>query len=259
MSFMGKVAVVTGASSGIGEQTAHDLATAGATLCLAARREDRLREVTESLPGTGHTFLVTDVSDRGQVRSLGAHVADVHGRCDVLVNNAGFSYGGAFRGTDSIADIEAMMNTNFYGAVYATGELLPLLERSAPSHVVSVASVAGRVGVGNASGYSASKFALVGWSEALRFELEPRGVYVSLVEPGPIPTEGFPQSDLRGNPVLRYALGTTKDVSKAIIDAIEGRKMQRVVPRAYYLVQLPRIVAPRLFRFAMRKVVNRRA
>jgi short-subunit dehydrogenase len=115
------------------------------------------------------------------------------------------------------------------------------------------------VGLGNASGYSASKFALVGWSEGLRFELEPRGVYVSLVEPGPIPTEGFPQSDLKGHVLLRFALGTTKDVSKAVFDAIEGRRMQRVVPRAYYFAQLPRILAPRLFRLAMRKIVNRRA
>lgn len=253
-----KVCVITGASSGIGERTAFDLATEGNVVVLAARREDRLKEVLAGLPGEGHSYFVTDVSDHDSVRSLADHVRSNHSRCDALINNAGFSEGGAFRGPDSIPDIAKMMDTNFYGAVFCTAELLPLLEAAAPSSVVNVASIAGRVGLGNASGYSASKFALVGWSEGLRYELEPRGISVGLVEPGPIPTEGFPQSDLRGHRLLRYAIGTTEDVSKAIRAVIDHRKAKRAVPRFYHLAQFPRLIVPPLHRWVMKALVNRR-
>lgn len=253
-----KVCVVTGASSGIGERTAMDLAADGYRVVLAARREDRLKEVLAGLPGEGHSYLVTDVSDRDSVKALADHVRTTYGRCDALINNAGFSDGGAFRGPDSIGDITKMMETNFMGAVYCTAELLDLLEVAAPSSVVNVASIAGRVGLGNASGYSASKFALVGWSEGVRYELEPRGIYVGLVEPGPIPTEGFPQSDLRGHPVLRFAIGTTEDVSAAIRAVIDRRKAKRAVPRFYHLAQFPRLLVPPVHRWVMRSWVNRR-
>lgn len=259
MSLDGKVCVVTGASSGIGERTAQDLAARGAVVCLAARREERLQEVAGALGGEKHSYVVTDVSDHSQVERLAEHVSDTYGRCDVLVNNAGFSRGRSFRGTSSVEDVRAMMDTNFFGAVYCTAHLLPLLERAAPSHVVNVASVAGRVGFGNASGYCASKFALVGWSEGIRYELEPRGVHVGLVEPGPIPTEGFPQSDLKGHPLLRYVTGSVEDVSRSILGAIEGNKASSTVPGLYYFAQLPRIVAPPLFRYAVKNIVSRRA
>jgi uncharacterized protein len=254
------VCVITGASSGIGRRTALHLAAAGAVVCAAARREERLQSLIAECGGGGggHSYVVTDVSERDQVRRLASHVEGTYGRCDVLINNAGF--GGdhtPLQDPGAISDLEAVMATNFFGAVYCTAELLPMLEAAAPSTIVNVASIAGRIAVGGTSAYNASKFALVGWSEALHYELASRGVYVSLVEPGLIPTEGFPQRELVGNPLLRLVLGTQEQVSGAILEAIVHRRIERTVPRWYYLARVPRLLTPRLYRYALRKVTAR--
>lgn len=260
MDLAGKVCVLTGASSGIGRQTALDLASEGARVCIAARREDRLKALAAELGGEpkGHSWKRTDVSRRADARALAQHVESTYGRCHVLVNNAGFGINRPFNGPTAIEDVEKIMATNFLGAVYTTGELLPLLERSTPSHVVNVASMAGRVAGGSPSSYTASKFALVGWSETVHFELEPRGIYVSSVEPGLIPTEGFPQEDIKSDPLMRFVLGSVEEVSGAILDAIKHRKVQRVVPRWYYLLQIPRLVVPPLYRLGQKKIAGPR-
>ena len=204
----------------------------------------------------GHSYVVTDVSDRQQVRALSEHVGNTYGRIDVLVNNAGVAGREGFSGPDAIGDIERVMATNFLGAVYCTGEFLPLLEASAPSHVVNVASMAGRLATPGVPAYVASKFALVGWTESLYPELAQRGVYMSSVEPGFIPTEGFPQKNMTQDKVMKHLLGTDAQVSAAIRDAIAHRKPQRVVPRWYYLLQLPRVLSPRLYRFGAEKIAE---
>lgn len=251
----GKVCVVTGASSGIGWATAHALARQGAIVCGAARREERLHELLTEL-GTerGHSTWVADVSDVGSIRSLARHVRDTYGRCDVLVNNAGFSAEVPLDEDGAVESIESVMATNFFGVVRCTAELLPLLISSAPSHVVNVASVAGRLATG-APAYTASKFAVVGWSESLHFQLEDKGVFVSSVEPGIIPTEGFPATDIAADRWLRYTMGTADGVADAIIDAIVSRKLQRTIPRWYYLLQTPRLLVPPLYRLVQRKLV----
>ena len=149
------------------------------------------------------------------------------------------------------------MSINFFGAAYCVTEFLPLLEASAPASIVNVASVAGRLAVGTPS-YTASKFALVGWSESLSYGFAERGVYVSLVEPGFVPTEGFPQSDLVNDRFAKHILGTTEQVSAAIRDAIDHRKVQRTVPRWYYALQVPRLLAPGVFRAGVKKLYGGR-
>jgi short-subunit dehydrogenase len=133
-----------------------------------------------------------------------------------------------------------------------------LLERSAPANVVNVTSVAGRVAVGGLAAYCASKFALVGWSEALHPELARREIYVSSVEPGFIPTEGFPQVDMVNDPFMKHLLGTDAGVSAAVQDAVVNRKPTRVVPRWYYLTQVPKVLTPGLFRMAATKMMGAR-
>ena len=257
-SYRDKTCVITGASSGIGRAAAIDLAQRGAVICATARREEKLRELVESLPGLDHSFKVCDVSDREQVGALGAHVRDVHGRCDILINNAGFS---RYRplGTDgSVEALESVLRTNFLGAVYCTNEMLDLLKEARPGHVVNIASVAGRIPLGGNAAYTASKFALVGWSEAMYTELAAYDIFVSTVEPGPVPTEGFPQKGLVEHPIFRLAVASTDDVAAAIRNAIEKRKIHRTVPRPYYLAQLLRIAAPRPWRALQNKVVGAR-
>ena len=253
-----KVCVVTGASSGIGRATAVRLRAEGATVCAAARREERLQDLMDQLGGTPHSYVVADVTDQDQVRRLGTHIADVYARCDVLINNAGIPGRRlALRDPGAVGDLERVIATNFFGAVYCTAALLPLLQRSAPSSVVNIASVAGRIAVGGAPAYTASKFALVGWSEALHYELAPSGIRVTLVEPGFVSTEAFPQSDLVANPVLRRILATDDQVAGTIIDAIAAHSFQRTVPRWYYFLQVPRVITPALFRAGVRTVMRR--
>jgi uncharacterized protein len=252
----GKIAVVTGASSGIGRRTALDLAAAGATIVAAARREDRLQELVAHLGelSAGHSYRVTDVSKQSDAQTLARHVEERHGRCDILVNNAGFSRDAPLDSPDAAHVVEQVMATNFFGTVYCTQAFLPLLERSAPSHVVVVASVAGRLAFGAVAPYVASKFALVGWSESMYRELGRKGVHIGLVEPGPVRTEGFPHKALVNHPLLRYVVADEADVSKAVRQVIAKGKLQRTVPRWFYLLQFFRWATPPLYRSVQAKV-----
>ena len=258
MGLSGKICVITGASSGIGRRTALDLAAEGAKVCAAARRQDRLEQLLDEMGASeaGHSYRVVDVADHGQVSELVRHVETTYGRLDVLINNAGMGMEARFTGPESIPDVQRVLQTNFLGAVYCTGEFLPLLTDSAPSSIVNVASMAGRLAPGGIPAYAASKFALVGWSESLLWDLEDLGICVSSIEPGFVPTEGFPQDDLKQDPILRHTLTSVEQVSAAIRDAIRKRKLQRVVPRWYYAMQLPRLLAPPVWQLAMRRLVK---
>jgi NAD(P)-dependent dehydrogenase (short-subunit alcohol dehydrogenase family) len=259
MDFRDKVCVITGASSGIGRRLALDLGAAGAQVCAAARREERLRSLIKELAGDRHSLVATDVSDRAACGRLADHVRDRYGRCDVLVNNAGFSLGGSFDGPAALERLHEVMATNFFGAAYCTASLMDLLVRSAPSHVVNVASVAGRIATGGASSYCASKFAMVGWSEALYFELRPKRVHVTLIEPGMLPTEGFPHSGLSSDRWLRHILTSESDVSRATMRAIQACKLQRTIPRWFYPLEIARLVAPPVFRALQSRFITARA
>jgi len=259
LEFLSKVCVVTGASSGIGRRTALDLGAAGARVCVAARRKERLTTLVDAMGGSGagHSWVVADVAKRDDVRALASHVERLYGRCDILINNAGFAREGPFDGPGAVGDLELVVGTNFWGTVLCTAELLPLLAKSAPAHVVNVASVAGRLALPGASSYCASKFAVVGWSEAVRADLARRGVRLSLIEPGFVPTEGFPQRALSRHPLLRHALASDADVARAIMEVIAGGKAGRVVPRWYHLLELPRVLMPPLHRWAQGRAAAR--
>jgi short-subunit dehydrogenase len=140
------------------------------------------------------------------------------------------------------------MELNFDATARLTEALLPLLRRSSPSSIVNVASTAARVARGNSGGYSASKFALAGWSDALHLEERAHGVHVGLVLPGFIATEGFPQQELRDRAATRWLVSTPDKVADAIVAAGPGGRAERFVPRAYWLATVLRTLAPRLVR-----------
>jgi short-subunit dehydrogenase len=244
------IAVVTGASSGIGEATARRIAREpGWELVLVARREERLRALASELDGA--TVVVTDLTDEGAPAAVRDAVEREHGgRLDLLVNNAGGAWRGRFAET-GWENVRRHMDLNFNAVCRLTEALLPLLRASAPSSLVNVASTAGRIGRGNSGAYSASKFALVGWTDALHLEEREHGVHVGMVLPGFIATEGFPQRELVDRRATRWIVSTPDRVADAIWETGPGGKAERYVPRPYWLAAAARAVAPPLVRRAL--------
>jgi short-subunit dehydrogenase len=239
------IALVTGASSGIGEATARRLARDGAHVVLVARREERLRALAEELGGA--TVIAADLDDPDAPARIAERVREEHDRLDLLVNNAGAGWQSSFA-EGGYANVHRTMELNFDAVVRLTEALLPLLRQSAPSSIVNVSSTSGRVARARGGAYSASKFALAGWTDALAFEERAHDVHVGLVLPGFVATEGFPQKPLVSRRATRWIVSTPQKVADAIVDAGPGGRHERYVPRAYYLAGVIRTVAPRLYR-----------
>ena len=243
------IALVTGASSGIGAAAARRLAQEpGARLVLVARRRERLQALAADLGDA--TVIAADLTDPDTPARIAEEVEREHGRLDLLVNNAGAPGQGSFE-RSGWSGVQSTMAINFDSQVRLTEALLPLLRRSAPSAIVNVASVAGRVARASIGDYSASKFALVGWTEALHLEERKHGVHVGLVLPGFVSTEGFPQRELMARRLTRWMVSTDDKVAEAIVDAGLRRKAERYVPRPYVLVPILRTLAPPLYRLAV--------
>ncbi len=249
------VAVVTGASSGIGEATARRLAREpGARLVLVARRKDRLDTLAEALGGA--TVVAVDLTDAAAPATVLDAVGRVHGELHLLVNNAGARWAGTFA-QNGWQNVERHMKVNFDAPVRLTETLLPLLRATAaknpgrPVSIVNVSSTSGRVARAGAGGYSASKFALAGWSDSLAAEEAKHGVHVGLVLPGFISTEGFPQAELVAHPLLRRIVSRPETVAEAIAECGLRGKAERYAPRAYWIAAAARIVAPGLVRRAI--------
>jgi uncharacterized protein len=244
------VALVTGASSGIGEATARRLARIpNAALVLVARREERLRTLALSL-GERASFVAVDLLDEDAPQRIEEHVAERHGRLDLLVNNAGAAWRGTFA-EGGYENVRRTMAINFDAQVRLCEALLPLLRASAPSSIVNVASTAGRVARAGSGAYSASKFALAGWSDSLWAEERANGVHVGLVLPGFISTEGFPQAELTARALTRWIVSTPEKAAEAIFRTGVERRPERYVPRPYGLAAALRVVAPGLVRRAL--------
>jgi len=185
----GKVALVTGASSGIGEATARALAADGAHVAIAARRTDRLAALRDELESAGAQVLTLelDVTDEGAARAAVQSTVDKFGALDIVVNNAGVMLLGPVENADT-TDWTRMINTNVLGLMYLTHAALPHLLASQGT-VVQISSVAGRVARSGSAVYNASKHAVNAFSEGLRQEVTGRGVRVVLIEPGMVATE----------------------------------------------------------------------
>jgi NADP-dependent 3-hydroxy acid dehydrogenase YdfG len=180
-----RVAVITGASSGIGEATARALAADGHRLALLARRADRIEELAAEL-GNGAIAITADVTDRGSLVSAAERVQGELGSADILVNNAGVMLLGPFSSEHS-DELRQMVEVNLLGAMTATEVFLDQL-RDGGGDLVNISSVAGRTARAFGSGYNATKWGLNGWSEALRQELLP-DIRVMVIEPGAVSTE----------------------------------------------------------------------
>jgi uncharacterized protein len=245
-----RVAVITGASSGIGEGIARELAREGWHCILLARRTEHLARIAEEIGGE---WEACDVSDRGQVDEVAARVLERHPAIDVLVNNAGVPARGSFLDVDP-ERIERAINVNYLGSVWALRAFAPGLHEGA--HVVNLVSVAGTVAFAPAGAYAASKHAQLAFSRSVTALLRPRGIQVHTILPGFVETEGFPQrKKLRSRFLLRFVL-EADDVARAVVKAVERGKQEITVPWfPYRISSVAQAVMPRLFS----RLVTRRA
>ncbi|MCA0033406.1 SDR family NAD(P)-dependent oxidoreductase [Mesorhizobium sp. B263B2A] len=223
---MGKVALVTGASSGIGEATAAALAAAGAKVAVAARRADRLDMLVGRIEKAGGKALAieADIAKSGDITAMVDKIVSEWGRLDILVNNAGVMLLSPAAEAD-LDDWRRMIELNLIGLMAATKAALPHL-KTAKGHVVNVSSVAGRVANPGASGYAATKFGVVAFSESLRREVYVDKVRVTVIEPGLVRTE---LGDHITNPAMKAGLDqrlatlealTADDIANAILYAV---------------------------------------
>lgn len=221
----GKVALVTGASSGIGEATAEALARQGAKVGIFARRKDRLENLAGKIGEESTLVLAGDVSDPGQAASAVKQTHDNWGRLDILVNNAGVMLLGPIDGAD-ITDWQRMVNVNVLGLMYCTHAALPFMKEQQCGHIVNISSVAGRVARGGAAVYNATKFAVGAFSEALRQEVYENEIRMTIIEPGAVLTEltdhitnEEAKDNIKGWVSQMTALNS-EDIAKSIIYAV---------------------------------------
>lgn len=187
----GRVAAITGAGSGIGRALAVELAKAGTHLALSDVDEAGLAQTVATVEGFGVkvTSARVDVADRDAVQAWADEAADEHGQVNLVFNNAGVALGATVQGV-SYDDFHWLMDINFWGVVHGTKAFLPHLQASGDGHVINISSVFGLLGIPSQSAYNAAKFAVRGFTDSLRMELEidPCGVSATTIHPGGIKT-----------------------------------------------------------------------
>jgi uncharacterized protein len=244
-----RVAVVTGASSGIGAAIARALAARDWHTVLLARREDRLRALAEELRGE---YEVCDVSRREDVERAAAGVMERHPQIQLLVNNAGIPGRAGFAKIDD-ERLEEIIRINYLGSVWCLRAFLPALEAAGRSDVVNIVSVAGTVAFAPSGPYSASKHAQLAFSRAAAGELRSRGIHVHTVNPGFVETEGFPQATILRSALFRRLVVEPEDVAKHVVKVIERDKRETFVPRYYRVAAVAQTLFPGLVsRFSSR-------
>ena len=244
-----RVAVVTGASSGIGAALVRKLAAQGYTCVLLARREGLLRELAAEVGGEAE---VCDVADREAVDRVAGAVLERHPRIALLVNNAGIPGRANFVEGDPDR-IEQVLRVNYLGSVWCLRAFLPGLEAGRPSDVVNVVSVAGTVAAPSGGPYAASKHAQLAFSRSVQPLLRGRGVRVHAVLPGPVETEAFPQRGRLGNRFLERAIVDPEDVAERIVSMIGRDRAETFIPRWYRVLGLAQALTPGLVRRGARR------
>lgn len=209
MDVTDRVAIVTGASSGIGAATARTLAAAGCAVTLAARREDRLRAVADDIDHDRTLVHPTDVTDEDAVHALVDRTLETFGGLDILVNNAGIARGGGFTDREGDTEYATVIDVNLLGAMHTTEAAMPPLRASELGDVVVVSSLNARHPADHVSGYTASKFGVNGFARALRKELSDDDVRVTIVMPGPVVTEMAAWEDWDGRPLAAADVAET--------------------------------------------------
>src|SRR5688572_31366667 len=237
MDIKGKVIIVTGASSGIGEATARQFAQEGALVVLAARRVDRLEALAKEINsrGAGAETLVVqaDLSKLDDIQSLINQTLDKYGRIDVLVNNAGFGRLDWLEKLDPVKDIQSQFDVNVLGVIQTTRQALPVMMKQRSGHIINMCSMAGLVTMPTYTIYAACKHAVHGFSEALRREVKPWGIDVSMIYPGGVTTEFVKHAGIKRKTQAttpKFMLLSADDVGRAVVQLVRRPRAMWVIP-----------------------------
>lgn len=249
MDYSDKVVVITGASSGIGRESALKFAKLHATVVLVSRNKNKLEEVAKELSKfqTQVLVYVCDVSQKEQVAQMSKQVLEKFSTVDILVNNAGFGIYGNFNDL-KVEEIESQMATNYLGMMYCTKAFLPRMLEQKSGHIVNVASVAASFGIPAMAGYCASKFAMLGFSESLYHELKGSGVGITVVSPIMVKTNFFDHNSFNKMPKYTAALSATT-VANAVVRAASSPRLEIVTPQIvriaiWFKQTLPYLINP---------------
>jgi len=250
LNYNKKVVVITGASSGIGEQSAEKFAQLHAIVVLVSRNEEKLQQISSRLSKYQTTVLAyaCDISKKDQVDKMAKFVIEKFGSVDVLVNNAGF---GIYDTVEKIKveEMESQMGTNFFGMMYCIKAFLPKMLEKRSGHIVNVASVAASIGIPGMASYCASKFAMLGFSESLYHELKGTGVGITVVSPIMVRTNFFDHASFGKMPRYSSTSLDPKTVANAVIQASSSPRLEIVVPQFVRFViwlkqTLPYVINP---------------
>ena len=252
--------VITGASGGIGAEIAKLCAASGANLVLLARRLDKLEQLQSELQQK-HNVKVDvfqlDVSNTDQVQAVFRQIFETIGDIDILVNNAGF---GVFREAHeaSIDEIKGMFEVNVVGLMACTSMVLPKMRARRFGHIINIASQAGKIATPKSSVYSATKHAVLGYTNSLRMELADYNVQVTSVNPGPIATNFFNIADEQGTyvkNVQRFIL-QPEFVARKVVDSMLTKAREINLPRWMNMGSVVYVLFPRLFERIGKRVLN---
>jgi len=251
MDLENRIAVITGAGSGIGRETAIELSRHGCTCVLVGRTEDKLREVLgqvrEYAPAS--TAEACDVSNEAQVKQMIQAVYERYGSIDILVNNAGIMVVKLF---DELSDEEfdSHMAINYNGAVYATRAVVPIMKKQGKGAIINMASVGGRLNLPGLTANTASKAALFAFSESLHYELRDKGIHVGVILPGGTQTGLFDTAVFNklGEYYRDQSMMSPAKVATKIREAIQKERFETIVPSSYKFIIAFRGLFPGLFR-----------
>jgi len=254
VDYANTTAVITGASSGIGAEFARELARRGAHVALVARRKDRLESLAQAIGPGAASVHVCDISNRAAVEAAWRQVVERWGVVDMLINNAGYGRHVLVKDQE-VEDIERMMQTNFLGAVYWIKKALPLMRERGRGWILNMSSLAGLTPQPDEAAYSATKYALTGFSEALTYELAPLGIHVMVVHPALVNTEmRTPEALARMPKSAESRFIECNEFVSAVLQALERGETSVVIPRGYRAVVLLRTLSPRLIGRALAKI-----
>ena len=240
MDIKNKVIIVTGASSGMGEATARQFGRQSARLVLAARRVDRLEALAQEIramnKGAETLVVQADLSKLEDIQTLIQQTMDKFGRIDVLVNNAGFGRLDWLENLNPVKDIQAQFDVNVLGVIQTTRQALPVMMKQRAGHIINMCSMAGLVATPTYSIYAACKHAVHGFSEALRREVKPWGIDVSMIYPGGVVTEfavhvGIKRKTQASTP--KALLLTADQVGSAVVQLVRRPRAMWILPRAW--------------------------